>query len=156
MIQERQETDLLDDEITHSESPDDRLLNLAQLHSSKLVQVLQPDEQYFPFPRAELIEQAMHNRHVLENSEPEPEVVPPLPIPQSQPEPIISSSSIALAATSSQPARPKRSRVQTTAQSSHSTQKRRRQDDDAPHPQHQGGVAFSIQDYRSGAASDQR
>jgi hypothetical protein len=68
VIQERSITDFLENEIKHTIQPDDILLNLAQLHSAKLVQKFQPLVQYPNLPRDTLLRTAIRNCHLLEGS----------------------------------------------------------------------------------------
>ncbi|KAJ7038972.1 hypothetical protein C8F04DRAFT_1321658 [Mycena alexandri] len=66
VLQERQRTDLLENEVNHTVQPDDCFLNLAQLRSATEVQQFRSGTRYPGLPLAEAIEQAIHNRERLE------------------------------------------------------------------------------------------
>lgn len=68
IVQERRVTDLLDNELNHSLGPDDILLNLAQLHSARLVQPFQPSQRYPNMPGEALILHSIRNRHIVEGT----------------------------------------------------------------------------------------
>jgi hypothetical protein len=135
VIQERQVTDLFENELKHVIQPDDVLLNLAQLHSAALVQNFQPFTRYPNLTRDVLIRTAIRNRHILEGSPVAEDIVPPantdqfsrLPSPNEHPTPTNSlsappvhhnqaaSSDVVLPAQSSR----KRSRTNTMSESTH-------------------------------------
>jgi hypothetical protein len=135
VIQERQVTDLFENELKHVIQPDDVLLNLAQLHSAALVQNFQPSTRYPNLTRDVLIRTAIRNRHILEGSPVAEDIVPPanpdqfsrLPSPNEHPTPTNSlsappvhhnqaaSSDVVLPAQSSR----KRSRTNTMSESTH-------------------------------------
>jgi hypothetical protein len=135
VIQERQVTDLFENELKHVIQPDDVLLNLAQLHSAALVQNFQPSTRYPNLTRDVLIRTAIRNRHILEGSPVAEDIVPPanpdqfsrLPSPNEHSTPTNSlsippvhhnqaaSSDVVLPAQSSQ----KRSRTNTMSESTH-------------------------------------
>ncbi|KAJ7308592.1 hypothetical protein DFH08DRAFT_944451 [Mycena albidolilacea] len=64
--QERQRTDLFENEVTHAVQPNDCFLNLAQLRSATDVQQFRSVTRYPGLALAEAIEQAIHNRERLE------------------------------------------------------------------------------------------
>lgn len=59
----------MENELKHSIEPNDVLLNLAQLHSARFVQLFQPSSQYPNMEFETLIHRAIQNRHVLEGTE---------------------------------------------------------------------------------------
>lgn len=69
VIQERRVTALLENELNHSLQPDDLLLNLAQLHSARLVQPFRPPQRYPDMPIGTLILHSIRNRHIIEGTE---------------------------------------------------------------------------------------
>ncbi|KAJ7686893.1 hypothetical protein B0H14DRAFT_2307407, partial [Mycena olivaceomarginata] len=64
--QERQRTDLFENEVTHTVQPNDCFLNLAQLRSATDVQQFRSVTRYPGLALAEAIEQVIHNRERLE------------------------------------------------------------------------------------------
>jgi hypothetical protein len=71
--QERQRTDLFENEVTHAVQPNDCFLNLAQLRSATDVQQFRSVTRYPGLALAEAIEQAIHNRERLEREAKEAE-----------------------------------------------------------------------------------
>jgi hypothetical protein len=71
--QERQRTDLFENEVTHAVQPNDCFLNLAQLRSATDVQQFRSVTRYPSLALAEAIEQAIHNRERLEREAKEAE-----------------------------------------------------------------------------------
>jgi hypothetical protein len=65
VVQERQVTTNLELQVEHNIEPDDILLNLAQLHSAKYVQLFQWQTRYPAMSRATLIDTAVANHNAL-------------------------------------------------------------------------------------------
>lgn len=66
VIQERRITDHFEDEILHSQCPDDLFLNLAQLRSAGVIQYFQSDTRFTTLSQDEVIECAIKNRETLD------------------------------------------------------------------------------------------
>jgi hypothetical protein len=65
VIQERQETSLLEYQVQHTDEPDDILLNLAQLHSAKYLQTFARRDRYPDIPEEVMINMAVANHKAL-------------------------------------------------------------------------------------------
>ncbi|KAJ7432037.1 hypothetical protein FB451DRAFT_984978, partial [Mycena latifolia] len=66
IIQERKKTGRFANEIVHASSPDDLLLNLAQLRSANYTQRFQPTERYPNLPQDDMIARAVENHRSME------------------------------------------------------------------------------------------